>query len=509
MKLLDRLRHVVAGVLLASSLPGQTAVNLQTQSKSVDFTAAPYTRPIKTGSALPSSCQQGDTFLNISAPAGSNLFTCIGSAWVEQAGSFAGETVQNNGTAVGSRAMQNYIAGAGILNTLSDTGTAIDIQQSIDTAVIQSRANEQAGGDLLCQSNSGAGVSMSCAMSPTLTAYSAGMVLWWQPDVTTSGAITLNIDTLGAVPVKEPDGMTNPQPGDILGAHLYPIWYDGSVFRLVLTSATGGGSQGGTGNSGSSQGSGDIYCASQSGSASTYTCATAVTLTQLPTGTVIWWNPDITPVGAVTLNVDTLGAKSVTEADGVTNPRAGDATAGETVPLWYDGNVFRLAIAASAGAQTFNLPPARSGPNWESWGPGSISPPLYCGGTGNLEEPCGVYFQATQVTYIMTQVHLPASFAGQFTFVFEYEPNIPGTYKVDLLGGCSNNGPYAGALTYTQIGTSTLNISGAGQATYSPSALPSGCGANSVLYLKLQRDTTVAGNSSGVINVFDAAVTVR
>jgi hypothetical protein len=67
-------------LLLAATLPvrmyGQTSVDLRTQSKTVDFGAAPSTRPFTTGTAQPATCAVGDMFYKTSAPAGQNVYGC-------------------------------------------------------------------------------------------------------------------------------------------------------------------------------------------------------------------------------------------------------------------------------------------------------------------------------------------------------------------------------------------------------------------------------------------------
>jgi hypothetical protein len=72
-------------------------------------------------------------------------------------------------------------------------------------------------------------------MSPTLGVYTAGMKLEWEPDVTGAGGpTTLNIDTLGAKSLKLADGATDPTALDMVDGRLNSIWYDGSVFRLLV-----------------------------------------------------------------------------------------------------------------------------------------------------------------------------------------------------------------------------------------------------------------------------------
>lgn len=237
------MHRLILWVLVVISAFGQTEIDLRTQSKSIDFTAAAFTRPIKTGTSLPATCTPGDMFFQTNAPSGLNVSGCVSTnTWALQSGGGGGGgafTIQNNGTVVGARGVANFISGTGVLNAISDTGSQINIQQSVDTAVIPSKTTAQSGSLWLCNSASGSATAYTCAMSPTLQTYSTGMVLNWKPDVNGSGgATTLNVDTLGLAAVKESDGATNPTSSDIVSGHLYPIWYDGTVFRLPNSVAT-------------------------------------------------------------------------------------------------------------------------------------------------------------------------------------------------------------------------------------------------------------------------------
>lgn len=65
----------------------QTTVDLRTQVKNVDFSNADWTRPSKTGTALPSICQIGETFFKSDAPPGANLYGCSATnIWSPQSG---------------------------------------------------------------------------------------------------------------------------------------------------------------------------------------------------------------------------------------------------------------------------------------------------------------------------------------------------------------------------------------------------------------------------------------
>ncbi len=65
-------------LLLAMNWQGaaQTQVDLRTQSKSIDFSAAASTKPFKTGTALPLTCSAGDAFFKTDAVAGRNVYVC-------------------------------------------------------------------------------------------------------------------------------------------------------------------------------------------------------------------------------------------------------------------------------------------------------------------------------------------------------------------------------------------------------------------------------------------------
>jgi hypothetical protein len=54
----------------------QTQINLRAQSANVDFSAASYTKPLKTGTVIPAVCGVGEMFFKSDAPAGSNVYVC-------------------------------------------------------------------------------------------------------------------------------------------------------------------------------------------------------------------------------------------------------------------------------------------------------------------------------------------------------------------------------------------------------------------------------------------------
>src|ERR1035437_954980 len=69
------LRSIVVSFCLHQAW-GQTQIDLQAQSKNVDFTSSPTTRPLKSGVTLPGTCTVGEMFFLTNAVAGANLYGC-------------------------------------------------------------------------------------------------------------------------------------------------------------------------------------------------------------------------------------------------------------------------------------------------------------------------------------------------------------------------------------------------------------------------------------------------
>src|ERR1700761_2593239 len=85
-------RYVMLAGAIGSTIFAQTLVDLRTQSKSIDFSAASTTKPMKTGTVLPAACGVGEAFFDTNAPAGSNFYLCTTqNSWTLQAGT-AGPT---------------------------------------------------------------------------------------------------------------------------------------------------------------------------------------------------------------------------------------------------------------------------------------------------------------------------------------------------------------------------------------------------------------------------------
>ena len=82
------MKRIVTILLLAACHgQGQTRINLRTQTKDADFSAAAATKPAKTGTVLPASCSVGEVFFKSDAPGGRNLYSCgAANVWTQLGG---------------------------------------------------------------------------------------------------------------------------------------------------------------------------------------------------------------------------------------------------------------------------------------------------------------------------------------------------------------------------------------------------------------------------------------
>jgi hypothetical protein len=196
-------------------------------------------------------------FFLTTAANGLNTYGCSApNTWTQQIAGVQSTTIRSSGMLVGSSPVLDISAGIGGLVTASSSGQEIAVQTAIDTSIIETRSDLQAGTAVFCSSTStnSPGVVYSCNLTPTLTAYTSGMLVNWKPDANGKGLpITLEIDLLGAKPVLLADGTTVPTSSAIVAGNLYPLWYDGTVFRMVVAGGTltsGGGGAGPAGPAG-------------------------------------------------------------------------------------------------------------------------------------------------------------------------------------------------------------------------------------------------------------------
>jgi hypothetical protein len=103
----------------------------------------------------------------------------------------------------------------------------------------------QSGAPLYAAPASASGSAYVASLDPALEAYSTGQVVFFRPDVASAaGAITLNLDGLGAKSIKMSDGTADPGAGTLAAGYVYALAYDGTVFRVITAAAAAAGALG-------------------------------------------------------------------------------------------------------------------------------------------------------------------------------------------------------------------------------------------------------------------------
>jgi hypothetical protein len=223
-------RSLIVFYLLWAGLAwGQSRVDLGTQSKSVDLSNLGPTKPIQKGTTVPATCSVGQLFFKTDAVPGANLYGCVATdTWMVLAAGGAGLT--NSGVSVSGN-LPVYLDGSG--TQLVDSGI------SGSPAVLMTQPLYQAGTPLNCIGQVGdTGSVMSCGLSPTLTGYVARMLLRFTPGTANSGAVTLNINTLGPLAVKASDCSTDPAAGYFQAGQTYLLTFNGTSFCEIHGGST-------------------------------------------------------------------------------------------------------------------------------------------------------------------------------------------------------------------------------------------------------------------------------
>jgi hypothetical protein len=75
------------GPFAGRNASAQTSIDIGRQARNVDFSNSAFTKSFKTGTSLPSTCSQGETYLKLDAPSGSNIYICVSAnVWSAQGG---------------------------------------------------------------------------------------------------------------------------------------------------------------------------------------------------------------------------------------------------------------------------------------------------------------------------------------------------------------------------------------------------------------------------------------
>lgn len=105
-----------------STIFGLTSIDLQTQGRNIDFSGAAFTRPVKTGTILPATCQTGELFFRFNDTPGQNLWACVSTNTWLRTSSAVSSVFGRSGTITKSKGDYN-LADLGDVNGKQGSGT--------------------------------------------------------------------------------------------------------------------------------------------------------------------------------------------------------------------------------------------------------------------------------------------------------------------------------------------------------------------------------------------------
>lgn len=171
-------------------------------------------------------------------------------------------------------------------------------------------------------------------LDPVPSSLTTGMVIHFLANTKNTGACTLNVNSLGATAIKK-NVDQDLENDDIQASQIVTVAYDGTNFQMLSFPST------------NLTQSGQAVFAADAGSTDAY----AVTLDPAPsayvTGMFVHFTANTVNTGAATLNVNSLGAKTIVKHYDVTLDN-GDIKAGQAVSVIYDGTNFQMLSEVGA-----------------------------------------------------------------------------------------------------------------------------------------------------------------
>lgn len=181
--------------------------------------------------------------------------------------------------------------------------------------------------------------SYAITVSPAPSAYAQGQVFQFKAGTANTGAATLNVNSLGAITIKKANG-ADLETNDIRANQIVQVVYNstGPVFNMqsllgneFLTEADAQVAiQGGSYQYAADAGASDTYAITLSPAPTAYT-----------TGMVVHFYANTANTGAATLNVNSLGAKTIKKKKDQ-DLETGDVEAGQILTVVYDGTNFQM-----------------------------------------------------------------------------------------------------------------------------------------------------------------------
>jgi hypothetical protein len=108
---------------------------------------------------------------------------------------------------------------------------------------------DQMSGPFFCQDTSSTAGAYACNLTPAISQYNVGTTYWFLAGTANSGVATVNLNSLGATPIKK-YSTVDPVAGDIAAGQWVMIAYDGTNMQMLSQTAASSGVSSAFGRSG-------------------------------------------------------------------------------------------------------------------------------------------------------------------------------------------------------------------------------------------------------------------
>ena len=254
--------------------------------------------------------------------------------------------------AYGGTSAASHLSGAAVRGIITSSHHN---QLAAEIKTMQARLRDATG---YC-ADAGSNDTYACSPAPCIASYSAGNRFWFKANTANTGAATVNFCSVGAKTIKKAVGgvTTDLADNDIRAGQFVEVIYDGTNMQMLsvlgnAAAAAAWGSITGTLSSQSDlqtalnaklttatgQAGTPTYCRSTTGN-DTYTCTLTPTLTAYTRGGCLTLDADTANTLAASVNVDSLGAKSILNRAG-SSLATGDITANKPITICYDGTQY-------------------------------------------------------------------------------------------------------------------------------------------------------------------------
>ncbi len=209
-------------------------------------------------------------------------------------------------------------------DTASPTFTGNVIMPAGNAAAEAIQAQQIQTGELAYAADAEASDTYVIALTPSIIAYTAGMVIAFKANTKNTGPATINVNGAGAKAIEKVKGQAL-NSGDIQAAQFVILQYDGTAFQMVTQVPDRW-----TANYAADTASDDDYLVALTPTAQEYY-----------TGMLVAFKATTKSTGAVTLDVDSLGAKAILKRNNLPVEND-DIEAGQLVIVQYDGTQFQM-----------------------------------------------------------------------------------------------------------------------------------------------------------------------